>query len=60
MEQVHAVQAGIGQPLDHLQRVAHVQADIGKVTVTDMAQRADHAVQERLAADKAVPGVASA
>ena len=54
MEQIDALQGAVGEAFDDLQRVAHVQADIGEMVVADMVQRADHAVEERFAADKAV------
>ena len=53
MEQVDALERRIGQPLRHLQRVAHVEAYVRQRAVADMPQRADDAVQERLAADEA-------
>ena len=55
VEQIHPLQAGIGQPLDHVERIAHMQPDIGQTAVAQMRQRADHAVQERLAPDE--PGI---
>nr|GFD60939.1 hypothetical protein [Tanacetum cinerariifolium] len=42
MEQIDPLERGVGKPLDHLQRIAHVQADVGEVAVADMAERADH------------------
>ena len=56
MEQIDEAQARVRQPLQHVERVAHVEADIGEMPVADMAERADHAVEERLGADEAVIG----
>jgi hypothetical protein len=54
VEQVNEAQRGVRQALQHLQRVAHVQADVGEALIAHMAERADDAVEERLAADEAV------
>ena len=56
MEQIDEAQRRVGQPLQHVERVAHVQADIGQPPVADMAERAGDAVEERLDADEAVIG----
>ena len=56
MEQIDEAQARVGQPLEHVERVAHVEADIGEMPVADMAERAGDAVEERLGADEAVIG----
>src|SRR3546814_9914311 len=52
MEQINALQRSVGQALQHVQRVAHMHADIRKRPVADMHERADDAVQERFAADE--------
>jgi hypothetical protein len=52
MQQIDEAQRGIGKPREHVERIAHVQADIGQVPVADVLERADDAVQERLAAMK--------
>ena len=56
MEQIDEAQAGIGQPLQHVERVAMMEPHIGERAVADVHQRAGDAVQERLGADEAVIG----
>ncbi len=56
MEQIDEAERGIGQPLEHVQGVAHVEPDVGEMAVADMAEGADDSVEERLAADEAVIG----
>ena len=56
VEQPAAIEAGVRQALEHLDRVAHVQADVGQPAVADVHQRADDAVEERFAADEAHVG----
>ena len=56
MEKIDAVERCVGQALDHVQRIAHVQADILQRAVANMVERADHAVEKGLAADKAGAG----
>ncbi len=56
MEQIDEAQRAVGQPLEHVERVAHMKADIGEMPVADMAERADDAVEEGLGADEAMVG----
>ena len=56
MEQIDEAQRSVGQAAEHVERVAHVQADVGEVAVADVAERGGDAVDERLAADEAVVG----
>lgn len=54
VEKVDAIEACVGQPLDHVKRVAHVEAHIVEVLVADMPERPDDAIEERLAPEKAM------
>lgn len=57
MEQIDPLQRGIGQPRQHIERIAHMKADIVQPLGLHMLERADHAVDEGLAANQAVVGM---
>ena len=48
--------SAVGDAAQHLERVAHVEADVGEPLVADVGQRDGDAVDEWLAADEAVVG----
>lgn len=52
MKQERARQTGVGQVVEHVERIAHVEADIGQPAVPDMSERPDDPVQERLGPDQ--------
>src|SRR5689334_4205709 len=54
MEQIDPLEAGIGQPFQHVDHIAHVQPYVRQSLAFDMAERADHAIEEGLAADEAM------
>ena len=56
MEEIDAPKAGIGQRLQDVERIAHVEANVLQFAVAHLVERADHAVEERLAPDEAVIG----
>ena len=56
MEQIDEAQAAVGQAAEHVERVAHMDADIGEMLVANAAERGGDAVEERLAADEAMIG----
>jgi hypothetical protein len=56
VEQVGARKACVGEAFQHLQRIVHMDADIVESLPLDVEQQADHAIQERFAADEAVIG----
>ena len=56
VEQIEEAQRAVGHALQHLERIAAPQADIGEMLVADMAERGRDAVEERLGADEAVVG----
>ena len=53
VEQEHPVETGIGQPVEHIERIAIVEADIGQPAIADFEQRADDAIDEGFGADDA-------
>ena len=56
VEQIEEAQAPVGHALEHVERVAAPQADIGEMLVADMAERGRDSVEERLGADEAMVG----
>ena len=56
VEQIEEAQRAVGNALEHLERVAAPQPDIGEMLVADVAERGGDAVEERLGADEAVVG----
>ena len=56
MEQIDEAERAVGNAGEHLERVAHMDADIAKALIADVAERGDDAVQEGLAADEAMVG----
>ena len=57
MKQIHPFKRSIGQPRQHVKRITHMEADILQPVCLHMLERADHAIDERFAADQAVIGV---
>ena len=57
VEQEHPVEAGIGQPVEHIERVAIVQADIAQPAIAHFEQRADNAIDKGFGADDPDTGV---
>ena len=56
MKQIEEAQRAVGHALQHLERIAAPQADIGEMLVADMGERGRDAVEERLGADEAMIG----
>ena len=56
MQQIDHRQRPVRQPAEHVERIAHVDPDIGQPLVADMAERLGDAIEERLAADEAMVG----
>src|SRR3546814_13296157 len=54
MEYIDKAERPVGHTGQDVQGITHVQADVRQESIADMLQRADHAVQKRLAADKAM------
>ena len=56
VEQIEEAQRAVGHALEHFERIAAPQPDIGEMLVADVAERGRDAVEERLGADEAVVG----
>src|SRR3546814_14336358 len=57
MEQIDTLQRTVRQPFQHVQRIAHVDADVGQPSVADMPKRRHDAVQKGFAADETMAGM---
>ncbi len=56
VKQIEEDERPVGYALQHLQRVAAPQADVGELLVLDVAERRRHPIEERLGADEPMIG----